>query len=87
MQIRIAPDAKRMLERAAALQNTTISGFVVNSALEAAGHLIRERERIVLDDRDWDAFFEALADPPEPNAALRRAVAIHERLIRNPKSE
>ena len=50
--------------------------LVVNSALDAAGHLLPERDRIVLDDRDREAFFEALADPPEPDAALRRAVAV-----------
>ena len=49
VQIRIAPAAKRLIERAAALQNTSVSGFVVNSALDAASHLIREHERLVLD--------------------------------------
>ena len=50
--------------------------FVANSALDASGHLLPERERIVLDDRDREVLFEALAGPPEPNAALRRAVAV-----------
>ena len=49
VQIRIAPTAKRMIERAAALRNTSVSGFVVNSALDAATHLIREHERLVLE--------------------------------------
>ena len=83
VQIRIAPAAKRIIERAAALQNTTVSGFVVNSALDAATHLIRERERIVLEARDWDVFLDALLDPPEPNAALRDAVQIYARLVQN----
>ena len=50
--------------------------FVANGALDASGHLLRERERIVLDDRDREVLFEALAGPPEPNAVLRRAVAV-----------
>ena len=69
VQVRIDSDAKRMLERAAALANTTVSAFVVNSALDAAGHLIRERQQIVLAERDWDVFFDALVNPPEPTAA------------------
>ena len=81
VQIRIAPTAKRMIERAAALQNTTVSGFVVNSALDAASHLIREHERLVIEARDWDVFLDALLDPPEPNAALRDAVQTRARLI------
>ena len=87
VQIRIAPAAKRMIERAAALQNTTVSGFVVNSALDAATHLIQERERLVLEARDWDVFLDALLDPPEPNAALRDAVQIHARLVENDEAQ
>ena len=81
VQVRVDPSAKRMLERAAALANTTVSAFVVNSALDAAGHLIREREQLVLSERDWGVFFEALVKPPRPNAALRKAFAAHKRLI------
>ncbi len=70
-----------MLERAATLANMTVSAFVVHNALEAADHLIRERERLVLNDGDWEIFSEALVNPPEPNAALRKAFARHERLV------
>lgn len=84
VQMRIDPAAKRVLERAAALSNTTVSGFVTRNALEAAARAIREHERIVLSDRDWELFFAALVDPPEPNAALRDAFATHERLIAKP---
>ena len=55
--------------------------FVANSVLDPARHLLPERERIVLDDRDWEVFLHALVHSPEPNAALRRAVAVHERLM------
>ena len=81
MQIRIDPVAKHMLERAAALANTTVSAFVVNNALEAADRPIGKRERLAISQRDWDRFFDALVDPPEPNAALRRAFAAHGRLV------
>ena len=81
VQVRIDASAKRTLERAAALANTTVSAFVVNSALDAAGRLIRERQQIVLGERDWTVFFDALVDPPEPNAALRKAFAAHKHLI------
>ncbi len=81
VQVRIDADAKRMLKRAAALANTSVSAFVVSSALDAAGRLIQERERLVLSDRDWDVFSRAILDPPEPNDAMREAFAAHERLI------
>lgn len=81
VQMRIDPAAKRMPERAAALSNTTVSAFVVSHALQAADHSIRERQGFVVSDRDWNLFFDALVDPPEPNAALRAAFAAHGRLI------
>ena len=81
VQIRIDPVAKHMLERAAALAKTTVSAFVVNSALEAADRLISKHERLAISQRDWNRFFDALVDPPEPNAALRRAFAAHGRLV------
>ena len=81
VQMRIDPAAKRMLERAAALSNMTVSTFVASNALEAAGRLIRERERLVLSEQDWNLFFDALVFPTEPNAALRGAFAAHRRLI------
>ena len=87
VQIRIAPTAKRMIERAATLQNTTVSGFVVNSALDAATHVIREHERIVLEARDWDVFLDALLDPPNPSAALRDAVQTHARLTESAEAK
>ena len=81
VQIRIDPMAKHMLERAAALANTTVSAFVVNNALEAADRLISKRERLAISQQDWNRFFDALVDPPKPNASLRRAFAAPERLI------
>lgn len=56
----------------------------VQMRIDPAARAIREHERIVLSDRDWELFFDALVDPPEPNAALREAFAAHERLIAKP---
>lgn len=81
VQVRIDPVAKHMLERAAALANTTVSAFVVNNALEAADRLISKRERLAISQRDWNRFFDALVDPPKPNASLRKAFATHKRLV------
>ena len=87
VQVRIDRAAKQRLERAAALANTTVSAFVVNHALAAADHLIRDRERLVLSEGDWNRFFDALVDPPEPNEALRQAFAAHRQLISRPAGE
>ena len=87
VHVPIDPAAKGRLERAATLANTTVSAFAVNHALAAADQLIRERERLALIDGDWNRFFDALVDPPEPNEALRQAFATHRQLIPRPTGE
>ncbi len=73
MHLRLDIQSKYKLERAAAYEETTISRFVLSNAVAAAERVIEARERIVLSATDWDAFHEALLNPPTPNAALRRA--------------
>ena len=73
VHLRLDARSKRKLERAAAYEETTISRFVLSNAVAAAERVIDARERIVLPATDWDAFHEALLNPPAPNAALKRA--------------
>ena len=73
VHLRLDAGAKRKLERAAAYEETTVSRFVLNNALAAAERVIESHERIVLPATDWDAFHDALVDPPEPNVVLRQA--------------
>ena len=73
VHLRMDGRAKRTLERAAAYEETTVSRFVLSSAIAAAERVIESRERIVLPATDWDTFYDALLNPPEPNEALRAA--------------
>ena len=81
VQMRVDPVAKRMLKRAAEISNMTVSDFVASRALDAASKMVSKGERIVVSDQDWNLIVGTLADPPEPNAELRRAFAEHKRLI------
>lgn len=73
VHLRLDARSKRKLERAAVYEEATISRFVLSHAVAAAERVIEARERIALPATDWDAFHEALLNPPTPNAALRRA--------------
>ena len=73
VHLRLDARTKRKLERAAAYEETTVSRFVLSNAVAAAERVIESHEKIVLSAMDWDAFHDALLDPPEPNAALREA--------------
>jgi uncharacterized protein (DUF1778 family) len=81
LEARIAPDALAIVKRAAEIQGRSVSDFVVAAALEAARKTIEETQRVRLSLEDQIAFAEAIATPPEPNDALRRAKDAHRRLL------
>lgn len=70
INLRTSPEAKALIERAAAIMGSTVSSFMLQNAYEAARRLVAEQEVITLSDRDRDAFLAALENPPEPNQAL-----------------
>lgn len=73
VHLRMDGRTKRQLERAAAYEETTVSRFVLANAVAAAERVIESREKIVLSAMDWEAFHNALINPPKPNSALRKA--------------
>ena len=83
LHLRLDASSKRKLERAASYAETTTSQFVLRNALDAADRTIEAHERIELGLEDWDAFFDALLNPPEPNEVIKRAaVRYRERISR-----
>ena len=70
INLRTSPEAKALIERAAAIMGSTVSSFMLQNAYEAARRLVAEQEVITLSDRDRDAFLAVLENPPEPTQAL-----------------
>ncbi len=70
INLRTSPEAKALIERAAAIMGSTVSSFMLQYAYEAARRLVAEQEVITLSDRDRDAFLAALEKPPEPTLTL-----------------
>jgi uncharacterized protein (DUF1778 family) len=75
MNLRVRPEQKAKLTRAAALRNTDLTDFVLQPALREAEAVIEEAERIVLSERDSLMVLDLLENPPAPNAKLRAAIA------------
>jgi len=73
MHLRLDAKAKRILERAAAYEATSVSDFVLANAVAAAERVIESHETVLLSAPDWDAFHEALLHPPAPNDRLKEA--------------
>ena len=81
VHLRLDARSKRKLERAASYEGTMVNRFVLHSAVAEAERVIEARERTVLPATDWDAFHDALLNPPAPNAALRRAARRYRKRI------
>ncbi|MBL8231833.1 MAG: DUF1778 domain-containing protein [Bryobacterales bacterium] len=75
MNLRVRPEQKTTLMRAAALKNTDLTDFVIQTALREAKTVIEDAERIVLSERDSLLVLNLLENPPAPNAKLRKAIA------------
>ena len=74
MSMRVRAEEKAMLLRAAALENTDLTDFVLEHALRSAKAVIEEAEHIRLSERDSLRVLDVLENPPRPNAKLRAAV-------------
>ncbi len=81
IEARIAPDALRIVKRAAELQGRSISDFVVAAAQEVAHRTIDEAQIVRLSVEDQQRFVELLLKPPVLAPALKRAKRAHARLI------
>ncbi|MEW6367233.1 MAG: DUF1778 domain-containing protein [Acidobacteriota bacterium] len=72
IDLRLSPQVRGEIERAADISGLTLSAFMLAHARDAARRVLSEHEAIVLSDRDRDIFLRAIENPPEPNKALRR---------------
>jgi uncharacterized protein (DUF1778 family) len=70
INLRTSPEAKALIERAAAIMGSTVSSFMLQNAHEAASRLVAQQETITLSNRDRDLFLKALDKPAKPTKAL-----------------
>lgn len=74
MSLRVRPEQKALLVRAAVLRNTDLTDFVIQNAVREAQAVIDEAERVVLSARDTRRWLDLLDNPPAPNARLLAAI-------------
>ena len=70
MSLRIASKDKSLLMRAAALQHTNLTDFVVKTVVGAAHEVIEQHQRVELSERDTLKMLDLLDNPPQPNQKL-----------------
>jgi uncharacterized protein (DUF1778 family) len=73
VSLRIPAEDKALLVRAVALKRTSLTDFVIRTAVEAARTVIDQAERVTLSERDSLRVLELLENPPVPNAKLMKA--------------
>jgi uncharacterized protein (DUF1778 family) len=73
MSFRIGAEEKSLLMRAAVLQQTNLTEFVIRTVVTAARDVIEENERIELSERDSLHVLNLLENPPAPNKKLMAA--------------
>lgn len=73
MSLRIASDDKALLMRAAALEHTNLTEFVIRNLISTAQKIIHENELLALSEKDSLQILDLLDNPPRPNKKLMAA--------------
>lgn len=70
INLRTSPEAKALIERAAAIMGSTVSSFMLQNAYDAARRIVAEKDSLMLSQAAFDAFVATCEQPPEPKQAL-----------------
>lgn len=81
LNIRLRPDIKERIERAANLSGKSLTDFAVNALSETADGVLEHHEAATLSDRDREIFLRVLDERAKPNEMLLRTRKTHTRLI------
>ncbi|SAL66806.1 hypothetical protein AWB67_04731 [Caballeronia terrestris] len=73
MNLRVPPEVKSRLTRAASLNHVDLTSFVTQAALREADAVIAAAEQIKLTEDSYKRVLALLEDPPEPNGKLLAA--------------
>jgi uncharacterized protein (DUF1778 family) len=72
IDLRISTEAKQALQAAAMARQTSVSDFVLASALKAADEALADRRQFSLNADQWAAFQAALDAPPQSHPRLKQ---------------
>ncbi len=81
IELRVKPEEKALLSRAAALRHEDLTGFILRTVLPAAERVLEQSERIELSERDSLRVLRLLENPPKPSAKLRAAARRHREIF------
>ena len=73
IDVRLRPEQKSEIERAAQIKGLTVTDFIIQNAVENARQAIREYETWTLERPDAEIFAAALMQPPTLGPQLSQA--------------
>jgi uncharacterized protein (DUF1778 family) len=74
LNIRIKPEVRGLIDRAAELTGKNRTDFVLDSARQAAEDALLDRTAFVVSPKAYAEFLARLDAPPRPNKRLRRSL-------------
>jgi uncharacterized protein (DUF1778 family) len=74
LNMRIRPDERGLIDRAAAATGKTRTDFILDAARAAAEQTLLDQVVLVAAQHAYEAFLARLDAPAQPNAALRRTM-------------
>ena len=74
LNLRIRPEMRGLIDRAAQATGKTRTDFVLEAARRAAEEALLDRALFVVEPEAYEAFLKRLDEAPRPNEKLRRAM-------------
>lgn len=65
LEVRVTPDQDAVIRQAADLEGTTITAFVMNTAMTRAKRVIKQHQDLTLSNEAFDRFFAELDAPAQ----------------------
>ncbi len=81
LEARISSQQKRLFKRAAELQGSTLTDFIVSTLQAAATKVVQDYEVMTLTGKDREIFVSALLEPAIPRGRLKKAVSRYKKLM------
>jgi len=72
INIRVRPDERALIDRAALVQGKSRTDFMLEASQRAAEDVLLDQTVLRVDAATYSRFVKLLDAPPRPNAALRR---------------
>ncbi|NES19705.1 MAG: DUF1778 domain-containing protein [Symploca sp. SIO3E6] len=74
LDLRVTPEQKELLERAATLKGVSLSAYTLFYLIPIAKKEIEQQERLILSNQDRDLFLSTLENPPPLQGRLKEAI-------------